>query len=491
LGQTESGNSDLELKLRDFVAKIERKECVKGLKIAPADKIDALGSSVKTNCKRKNPSQKVEVQEAGFTKTGCSSSTSLLEMQDQRGQEASKLQIMEGGKSQAKDIQKVEVATIGKNSILNVSLKPQKQKGKRKIKLDTPQFQEPAFPFIRVVSDSSISKSKSKQKSGVSTDIVVFNQSLSRKVPKRLIHSGQCEAKEQSVAHDDGKSFVSGTRKKRRRTNFPSTLKIEDSAVHMEVSNLPGNANDNGSKENLQIIKFYSDDDSQSKALVLYDNSQSQALVPYDDSQSMASVPLPYTGIELMKLKLIDLRAIAKEQKLIKYHKLPKQVLVKLLVDHLGIHSCQCEAKEQSVAHDDSKSFVSGTRKKRRRTNFPSTLKIEDSAVHMELSNLPGNATDNGSKENLQIIKFYSNDDSQSKALVLHDNSQSKALVPYDDSQSTASVPLPYKGIDLMKLKLIDLRTIAKEQKLMEYHKLPKQVLVKQLVDHLGGLGYC
>lgn len=338
LGQAESGNSDLELKLRDFVVKIVRKECVKGLKIAPMDKIDALGSSVKTECKRKNPPQKVKVQEAGFTKTGHSSSTSLLEMQDQRGQEASKLQIMEEGKSQAEDIQKIEVATIGKKSILNVSQKPQKQKRKRKIESDTPQFQEPAFPSTRVVSDSPISKSKSKhKKSGVSTDIVVFHQSLSRKVTKRLVHSGQCKAKEQSVAHDNGKSSVSGTQKKRKRTNFPSTVKIKDSAVHMEHSNLPGNATDNGSKENLQIIKFYSDGDSQSKALVLYDDSQSKALVPYDDSQGKALVLWPYnTVINLRELRLVDLKAIAKEKKLKRYSKLNKQVLLQLLFDRLG-----------------------------------------------------------------------------------------------------------------------------------------------------------
>jgi hypothetical protein len=340
LGQAESGNSDLEL-LRDFVVKIARKECVKGSKIAPTDKIDALGSSVKTEYKRKNPPQKVEVQQTGFAKRGRSSSTSLLEMQDQRGQEAIKLQIMEDGKSQAEDIQKVEVATVAKKSILKVSLKPQKHKGKRKIESDTPQFQESAFPSIRVVSDSSISKSKSKQKSGVSTDIVIFNESSSRKVTKRLVHSGQCKSKEQSVACDDGRSSISGTRKKKRkRTDFPSTVKIQDSAVHMELSNLPG------SKENLQIIKFYSDDDSQSKALVLYDDSQSKALVPYDDSQSMALVPyddsqsrafvpLPYTDINLEKLKLFDLRAIAREQKLPKYSKLRKHALVEQLVDHL------------------------------------------------------------------------------------------------------------------------------------------------------------
>ena len=337
LGQAGNGNSDLEL-LRDFVVKIARKECVKGSKIAPTDKIDALGSSLKTECKRKNPPQKVEVQQTGFAKPGRSSSTSLLEMQDQRGQEAIKLQIMEDGKSQA---EKVEVATIAKKSILKVSLKPQKHKGKRKIESDTPQFQEPAFPSIRVVSDSSISKSKSKQKSGVSTDIVIFNESSSRKVTKRLVHSGRCESKEQSVACDDGKSSISGTRKKKRkRTDFPSTVKIQDSAVHMELSNL------SGSKENLQIIKFYSDDDSQSKALVLYDDSQSKALVPYDDSQSMALVPyddsqskalvpLPHKDINLEKLKLFDLRAIAREQKLPKYSKLRKQALVEQLVDHL------------------------------------------------------------------------------------------------------------------------------------------------------------
>jgi hypothetical protein len=85
-------------------------------------------------------------------------------------------------------------------------------------------------------------KSKSKQKSGLSTDIVIFNESSSRKVTKRLVHSGQCESKKQSVARDDGKSSVSGTRKKKRkRKDFPSTVKIQDScAVHMELSNLPG-----------------------------------------------------------------------------------------------------------------------------------------------------------------------------------------------------------------------------------------------------------
>ncbi|KAG7961933.1 hypothetical protein I3843_09G040500 [Carya illinoinensis] len=305
--QAESAKPDLELKLSEFAVKIARRECIKGLKNAPTDKIESPDSTSRTECERKTP-QRVMVQETGFIKTG-DPSTSLLDLKDQRGQETTKLQLMERN-SLAGDVPKAE-ASDGKKSILNLSLKLPKQKEERKIGSDTPQVQERAFPAIGVFSNSSIARSKSKQKFGVSTN----DHSLNVEAAKRLGQRGQYEAKENSVTPVDRKSSVLVSQRKGKRTSkLPITVKIKDSThVNMDLLNLPDNATDNGSKENLQIIKSYS-----------------------DDSHTKALVPLPYKVLNLKDLTLIDLRAIAKENKLTKYHKLRKHVLLELLADRLG-----------------------------------------------------------------------------------------------------------------------------------------------------------
>lgn len=92
-------------------------------------------------------------------------------------------------------------------------------------------------------------------------------------------------------------------------------------------------------------------------------------------------------------------------------------------------------------------------------------MKIRNSThVNMDLFKLPDSETDNGSTENLQIIKSYSSNDSQTKDLV----------------------SLPCKVLNLKDLTLIDLRAIAKENKLTKYHKLRKQVLLELLANRLG-----
>lgn len=286
--------------------KFARKGCGKGSKIAPTDKVDASESSAKAECKRKIPPLRVKVKE-----TGLFSLTSISEMPDQRKQEATELQQLEGRKSLSEDDQKVEVASNGKRPILNLPLKPPKLM-KRKIESDGPWIEGPAFSSVELKSIFSTAKSKTQRKSGVNTDIVILNQSHNEKVVEGLVQPGQCEAKKSSVAPDDSKISISGSQKKRKKTsNLPMTLKIEDSIVHKDLSNLPGNAADDGSKENLQNIKSYSSNDS-----------HTEAWVP--------------KLVKLMDLSLNELKRIAKEQNMTKYHKLKKQVLVELLAERLG-----------------------------------------------------------------------------------------------------------------------------------------------------------
>lgn len=286
--------------------KFARKGCGKGSKIAPTDKVDASESSAKAECKRKIPPLRVKVKE-----TGLFSLTSLSEMPDQRRQEATELQQLEGRKSQAEDDQKVEVAFNGKRPILNLPLKPPKLKKERKIESDGPWIEGPAFSSVELKSIFSTAKSKTQRKSGVSTDIVILNQSHNEEVIEGLVQPGQCEAKKSSVAPDDSKISISGSQKKRKKTsNLPMTLKIEDSIVRKDLSNLPRNAADDGSRENLQNIKSSSND------------SHTEAWAP--------------KLVNLMDLSLNELKRIAKEQNMTKYHKLKKQVLVELLAERLG-----------------------------------------------------------------------------------------------------------------------------------------------------------
>ncbi|KAF3951367.1 hypothetical protein CMV_022972 [Castanea mollissima] len=287
--QAGSGNPDLEVKLSDLALKFARKGCGKGSKIAPTEKVDASESSAKAECKRKIPPLRVKVKE-----TGLFSLTSLSEMPDQRRQEATELQQLEGRKSQAEDDRKVEVASNGKRPILNLPLKPLKLKKERKIESDEPWIEGPAFSSVELKSIFSTAKSKTQRKSGVSTDIVILNQSHNE-VVEGLVQPGQCEAKNSSVAPDDSKISISGSQKKRKKTsNLPMTPKIEDSIVRKDLSNLPGNAADDGSKKNLQNIKSYSSNDS-----------HMEAWAP--------------KLVNLMDLSLNELKRIAKEQNMTKY----------------------------------------------------------------------------------------------------------------------------------------------------------------------------
>jgi hypothetical protein len=212
--QAKGSNSGTEQKLSEFAPKSALKRTVKELKIAVAHDVVSLKSPRKTNGKKKTPLI-VKFRETDLTDTENCALTSLLEIQDHGGRNTAKLQ-PEEEKPMLVEVQMTEISADEKRSSLNLSLIPQKEKGKRHIKTNPPILHEIGFSELILKSSSSISESNKKRKSGAGPQNASLNQTLSRKITKKSARPDKGEAREHGAATYNAPNSVSEPQKKKR-----------------------------------------------------------------------------------------------------------------------------------------------------------------------------------------------------------------------------------------------------------------------------------
>ncbi|CAK7342672.1 unnamed protein product [Dovyalis caffra] len=312
--RAKGSSADIEQKLCEFAPKAAQKRTVKESKISAAHDMVSLKSLRKTNGKRKTPLI-MKLRETDLTDTENCALTSLLEMQDHEGENAANLQ-PEEEKPIRVEVQTTEISADEKRSILNLSLNPQKKKGKRNIKSNTPILHEIGFSkLILNSSSSSISESNKKRKFGAGPQNASLNQYLSGKITKKAVWLDKGEAKEHGGAEDDTANLVSEPQKEEKVcVNFPHSLGTEDSSVQMDLSSSLGGTIDGSSKDDLSVDESCSICDSSSEVVPSFTSAISS----------------------LRDLRLAELRTIAGRLKLTKYSKLRKELLLELIAERLA-----------------------------------------------------------------------------------------------------------------------------------------------------------
>ncbi|TXG48690.1 hypothetical protein EZV62_024565 [Acer yangbiense] len=185
--QENGGNCDINQKLCDFALKIAHKRNIK--KSSLADKPDSSCSSSEAEGKKKRSQLIVSTEHSVLTST--------LELQDGKGTEADTTETLTEVGTMQPEVQMAETAANDDKFNLDLSVKPQKQKAKRKAESSSLNDQEPVSLSVKSVLNSpSISKAKRGWNTGLGSDSSSSNQSWKGKMKKKILN-GQFEEEKQ------------------------------------------------------------------------------------------------------------------------------------------------------------------------------------------------------------------------------------------------------------------------------------------------------
>ncbi|OMO62141.1 hypothetical protein COLO4_33204 [Corchorus olitorius] len=308
-GQAESLTSDMEQKLCEFAVKPARKRGIKELKCASTDKKGPTGSVSKAEGKKKGSLQ-VKQKEAALSNNDHSALTSLIELQDESGKDKNILEM--DGKARLEEVEIAEIVARDEEPVMNLYMRPQRGKVKT--------VETSMEPISARVDEFSLNSKENV--SGPSTvrkrlwryaDNHTLNYSLSGKIVQKKVQHRQCEAEEQSMRLDASQNMLSPPKKKCKISSVPIIVEIRGSSFQMNISKLHGDLNASTDKKDFSI---------------------SEARV--DDSGAKGVIPQSFDTSNLKKMKLCDLRAIAKAQKLANYSSLRKEDLVRQLENMLS-----------------------------------------------------------------------------------------------------------------------------------------------------------
>ncbi|RVX09748.1 hypothetical protein CK203_012439 [Vitis vinifera] len=205
----------------------------------------------------------------------------------------------EEGKPQAEKIQKAKTLANDQESILCPSLKSPKPKAKRKIQSNQLSVQEAGLPPTEGGLNSSSASKVKRDESLESLKII-------------------CEDDEPDLTPDDSENSVLLSQKRSIKSlKLPILKELEDSTTYNKLSKLHTDTTDGAGKQDLLIINSCSIDDS------------------HDETIKSLPCPTP-RRLSLEKMKLVDLRAMAKQHNMTKYHKLRKDALVQQIAKQLG-----------------------------------------------------------------------------------------------------------------------------------------------------------
>ncbi|TYI97527.1 hypothetical protein E1A91_D01G149700v1 [Gossypium mustelinum] len=306
--KVESLKFDMDQKLCDFAVKSARKQRIKESKVASMDKNQHSNSLLKGEEKRNDTLQDVMPKEASPSDNEHSALTSLVELQDENGEDKT-IQLME-------EVPMSEVVSSDGKLVTNLYMRLQRGKVKTvkpNMESTAADAEESGLNSMENLSNSSpFPKGKRTWKNANNCSL---NYSLTGKIIKKTVQHSQCEAEETSLMLDASQNTMPLPQKKcKKLSSVPIVVEFRASSVQMNISKLHGDLN----KSNIVKTEF----------------AESGALV--DDLGAKGVVPRPLDANSLMKMKLRDLRAIAKSQKLKKYSTMKKEDLVKRLENGLS-----------------------------------------------------------------------------------------------------------------------------------------------------------
>ncbi|KAK0593285.1 hypothetical protein LWI29_034194 [Acer saccharum] len=187
--QENGGNCDINQKLCDFALKIARKRNIK--KSSLADETDSSCSSSEAEGKKKRSQLIVNTEHSVLTST--------LELQDGKGTETDKTKTLTEVGTMQPEVEMAETAANDDKFNFDLSVKPQKQKAKRKAESSSLNDQEPVSHSVKTVLNSpTISKAKRRWNAGLGSDSSSSNQSWKGKMKKKFLN-GQFEAEEKQL----------------------------------------------------------------------------------------------------------------------------------------------------------------------------------------------------------------------------------------------------------------------------------------------------
>lgn len=288
---SKSGNCNIEEKLIDFLLRKKNKSDVVPL-LPESD--GSASSCLSTDTKGKVDSnlQVLEARKPGIFDTSSFSIMLFPKLQDQHGNEMIRTQTKDTDKLLLEDSQNVKNVSHEKSD-LNVGHKPKifTEKGQRK-------------------SHTSIPKAKKQRKAGAIGDNACLDLPLERKSWVKSVEPCQLKAEMQGGALDFEKNLGSlsqnkGTSKMLAGQDFIDLSFVDDISSSDQIKP------DSGAREDKKMAK-------------------SGATTEDQIGEILAVLPSSYLKLE--DKSLVELRNIAKQRHLTKYHKLRKRVLLDLLV---------------------------------------------------------------------------------------------------------------------------------------------------------------
>ncbi|OMO51075.1 hypothetical protein CCACVL1_30030 [Corchorus capsularis] len=305
-GQAESLNSDMEQKLCEFAVKSARKRGIKELKCASTDKKGPTGSISKAEGKKKGSLQ-VKQKEAAMSNNDHSALTSLIELQDEKDKNILEMD----GKARLEEVEIAEIVARDDEPVMNLYMRPQRGKVKT-VKTSVESISARVEEFSLNSKENVSDPSTVRKRLWKYADNHTLNYTLSGKIVQKKVQHRQCEAEEQSMRLDASQNMLSPPKKKCKISSVPIIVEIRGSSFQMNISKLHGDLNASTDKKDFYISEAH-----------------------VDDSGAKGVIPQSFDTSKLKKMKLCDLRAIAKAKKLAKYSSLRKEDLVRQLENML------------------------------------------------------------------------------------------------------------------------------------------------------------
>ncbi|KAE8702553.1 putative MICAL C-terminal-like protein [Hibiscus syriacus] len=309
--KVENLTCDTEQKLCDFAVKSALKQCIKEFKVVSTNKNQFSNSLFKGDEKRKDSLPVVMRKEAALSYNEHSALTSLAELQDGSGEDKTSHHMEE--KPQMEEVQMPEIFSSDGKLVANLHMRLQRGMIKTvemKAESTPSNVEEPGLNSKQNVSNSS------PFLKGERANNHTLSYSLTGKIIKKTVQHSQRKAEEPSMMPVASQNMMSLPQKRcKKLSNVPFFVEIRGSCVQMNIPKLHGDLHRNDAAKT--------------------DFAESEASID-NPSGIKGMAPLPSDANSLMKMKLCDLRAIARSQKLKKYSTMKKEDLVKQLENRLS-----------------------------------------------------------------------------------------------------------------------------------------------------------
>ncbi|KAK8542170.1 hypothetical protein V6N12_014773 [Hibiscus sabdariffa] len=307
--KVESLKCDMEQKLCDFAVKSARKQGVKEFK-SSTNKNQFSISLFKGDEKRNDSLPVVMRKEAALSNNEHSALTSLAELQDGSGEDKTAHRME--GKPQFEEVQMPEIVASDGKVVPNLYMRLPRGMVKSvetNVESNPADVEEPGLNSKQNVSNSP------PFPKGKRANNHTLSYSLTGKIIKKTVQHSQRKAVEPSMMPGASQNTMTPPQKRcKKLSSVPIVVEIRGSCVQMNISKLHGDLNRSDAANT--------------------DFAESEASI---DNPSIKGVaPLPSDASSLMKMKLCDLKAIARSQKLKKYSTMKKEDLVKQLENRLS-----------------------------------------------------------------------------------------------------------------------------------------------------------